>query len=222
MVIITGASDGLGFALAKLLTKKGKKVVSLSRSKPLQDDIGWKKTDLMDTESISNAVTSLIDQHETIEALVNCAAVTSYEDIDALSPEELDRMFKTNVTAPMYLTSRLLDKLKQDGSYILNIGSTIVLRGGDKYQSGYATTKWALRGFTKNLAEELKPTNCRVASVLVGGFNSKLHEKVTGNGITDPENWMNADDIAKCISHILELPKNMEISEIVINRKTHR
>lgn len=130
MVIITGASDGLGFALAKVLTKNGKKVISLSRTKPQLDEIGWVKTDLMDTGSIVNAARSIADQHEKIEALVNCAAVTSYEDIDALSPTELDRMFKTNVTAPMYLTSKLLYKLKQDGSYILNIGSTIVLRGG--------------------------------------------------------------------------------------------
>jgi short-subunit dehydrogenase len=222
MIVITGASDGLGLAIAKLLTSKSHKVVSLSRTKPKEEAISWIKTDLTDDRSIADAVQQILAGSDHIEALINCAAVTSYEDLNALTSSELDRMFKTNVTAPMYLTSQLLDRLKQDGADILNVGATIALKSGYAQQSVYSTTKWALRGFTQNLADELKPTPCRVISVLLGGFNSNMHEKVTGKSIADPENWMSVEDIAKCISQILELPKNMEISEIIINRKARR
>lgn len=222
MFIITGASDGLGLAIAKLLSSKGKKVASLSRTRPQLDGIAWVQVDLLNEDSVAKAAALLLKDDEPIEALINCAAVTSYEDIDKLTPSEIERMFKTNVTAPMLLTSKLLERLKHDGADIVNVGATIALKAGYAQQSVYSTTKWALRGFTQNLAEELKPTKCRVVSLLLGGFNSKMHEKVTGQSITDPENWMRVDDIALCLIQILELPKNMEISEIVVNRKTRR
>jgi len=222
MIIISGASDGLGLAIANLFASKSKKVISLSRKKPQNEAIGWIETDLTSDNSIAAAAQSILDKNEPLEALINSAAVTSYEDLNALTPSELERMFRTNVTAPMYLTSQLLERLKQDGGDVVNIGATIALKSGYAQQSVYSTTKWALRGFTQNLADELKPTPCRVISVLLGGFNSKMHEKVTGKSISDPENWMKVEDIAKCISQVLELPKNMEISEIIINRKARR
>jgi NAD(P)-dependent dehydrogenase (short-subunit alcohol dehydrogenase family) len=222
MFIITGASDGLGLAVAELLVLKGKKVISLSRTRPMANDIDWVQTDLVSEGSIVNTVDKLLQSEEPIEALINCAAVTSYEDIDSLTPGELDRMFKINVTAPMLLTSKLLGRLKQDSADIVNVGATIALKSGYAQQSVYSTTKWALRGFTQNLADELKPTKCRVISFLLGGFNSRMHEKVTGQPIMDPENWMRVEDIAVCLVQTLELPKNMEISEIIVNRKTRR
>ncbi|HEY4963649.1 MAG TPA: SDR family oxidoreductase [Candidatus Saccharimonadales bacterium] len=222
MFLITGASDGLGLEIAKLLVSKNNTVVSLSRTKPDSEGIDWIKTDLISEESIGNTAEQLLERGEPIQALINCAAITSYEDIDNISALELDRMFKTNVTAPILLTSKLLGRLKRDGSDIVNIGASIALKSGYTQQSVYSTTKWALRGFTQNLAEELKATECRVISFLLGGFNSRMHEKVTGQPIIDLENWMRAEDIATCLVQLLELPKNMEISEILINRKTHR
>lgn len=222
MYIITGASDGLGLAIAELLASKGKKVVSLSRTKPPTNNIDWIKVDLIDGKSVEHAADQLLQQEDTLEALINCAAVTSYEDIDSLTAGELDRMFKTNVTSAMLLTSKLLNRLKQDGADIVNVGATIALKSGYAQQSVYSTTKWALRGFTQNLSDELKPTTCRVTSLLLGGFNSKMHQKVTGKAIADPDNWMRVEDIASYLVQILELPKNMEISEVIINRKARR
>jgi len=222
LFLITGASDGLGLAIAELLVSKGKKAVSLSRTKPSAEGVDWIEVNLLDGVSIAQAAKRLLEDKEPIEALINCAAVTSYEDIDKLTPGELERMFKTNVTAPMLLTSELLGRIKQDNADIVNVGATIALKAGYAQQSVYSTTKWALRGFTQNLSEELKPTGCRVISFLLGGFNSKMHQKVTGKSIAEPENWMRTEDIAMCLVQLLELPKNMEISEIIINRKTRR
>jgi NAD(P)-dependent dehydrogenase (short-subunit alcohol dehydrogenase family) len=220
MFIITGASDGLGLAIAKALITKGKTVVCLSRTQPKSEKINWVQVDLTDENSITKAAEGLLSHKDKFEAFINCAAVTSYEDIDKLTAQELDRIFKTNVTAPMLLTSKLLPRIKEDVADVVNIGATIALKAGYAQQSAYSTTKWALRGFTQNLSEELKPTGCRVISLLLGGFNSKMHEKVTGKPIADPENWMRPEDIAALLLQILDQPKNMEISEIIVNRKS--
>ena len=122
----------------------------------------------------------------------------------------------------MFLTSKLLERLKRDEADIVNIGATIALKSGYEQQMVYSTTKWALRGFTQNLQSELKNSNCRVIDFILGGFNSNLHQKVTGKSIIDPQNWMDPTEIAKYLLQILDLPKNMEVSEVILNRKNRR
>jgi NADP-dependent 3-hydroxy acid dehydrogenase YdfG len=75
-----------------------------------------------------------------------------------------------------------------------------------------------MRGFSQNLQIELKDTN-RVISFCVGGFKSDIAKKVHGKDLPDPENWMDPEDIAVFMKQILDLPKGMEVSEIVINRR---
>jgi short-subunit dehydrogenase len=117
---------GLGLAIAELLVSKGKKVTSISRTQPKLGAIGWIETDLMVEASIENAAIQILKGGEPIEALINCAAVTSYEDMDTITPDELERMFKTNVTAPILLTSNLLNRLKQPKN--MEISEVIVNR----------------------------------------------------------------------------------------------
>ncbi len=220
MIVITGASDGLGRQVAKLYKDSGKKVVNISRTHSEVADINI-TCDLTDSNQISDAVKQICNIDERIEVLINSAAVVSYEDIDKITPSELDRMFKVNVTGMMLVTSGLLAKVKQDEGDILNVGATIAMRAGGPQQSVYSTAKWAVRGFTENLQAELKSTRCRVVSFMVGGFQSRLHEKVTNKPLERPEEWMPVEDVALCIKQILDLPKSMEISEIVVNRKTN-
>lgn len=221
MFVITGASDGLGLEIAKQVAAKGKRVVSLSRSKPSADDVEWVQTDLMDDTSIRSAAEKILVIDEPVEALVNCAGITTYEAADSLTAENLDRMFKVNTIAPMLLVSKLLPRMQQDGTDIVNVTSTIVRRAAEAQQDGYAATKWALHGFSRNLSAQLKPTQCRVVDFIVGGFKSQMHVKV-GKPMLDPENWMDPKNIAAFMLQILALPKNMEISEVVVNRKARR
>lgn len=222
MFIITGASDGLGLEVAKQVIARGKRVVGLSRSRPPVEGVEWVRTDLMDEASIDDAVRELLAKDEPIEALVNCAGITTYEGMGELTSVNLEKMFKVNAIAPMLLVSRLFARLKQDGTDIVNVTSTIVRRASEAQQDGYAATKWALHGFSGNLSAQLKETPCRVVDFIVGGFYSQMHVKVTGKPMADPENWMRPEDIAAFMLQVLELPKNMEISEVVVNRKARR
>jgi NADP-dependent 3-hydroxy acid dehydrogenase YdfG len=111
-----------------------------------------------------------------------------------------------------------MDRIKKDGADIVNVSSSVGTKAYES-QTAYGASKWAMRGFSANLQLELKKTPCRVISFCPGGFISNLVKNFNGQEIDDPQNWMSARDVAKCIKQILELPKNMEVSEIILNRK---
>ncbi len=218
MIVITGASDGLGLELAKIYKQTGKKVINISRKSSEYADESI-LTDLTSETEIRKATETILAMDEHIEALINCAGVLAIEPLNSISSEKLHEVLAVNVEAAILLVSNLADRLKQDGSDIVNVASTVGLKGYVD-QTAYGASKWAMRGFSANLQIELKDTNCRVISFCPGGFKSKLFEKATGADNTTSEGeWMNPKDIALFIKQILGLPKNMEVSEVIINRK---
>lgn len=218
MIVITGASDGLGKELARLYKKAGKKVVSISRHESDQADESI-IADLTDSKAIKEAVSQVLKIEEPIEALVNCAGVFSQQPLSEVSEEELERVIATNTKAPVLLVAGLIDRIRADGADIVNVSSTVGTKAYSE-QAAYGVSKWGLRGFSQNLQVELKNTPCRVISFCPGGFKSKLFEKFSGHDNTeDGSQWMKSEDVALCLKQTLDLPKNMEVSEIVINRK---
>jgi NADP-dependent 3-hydroxy acid dehydrogenase YdfG len=89
-------------------------------------------------------------------------------------------------------------------------------------QLAYVASKYGLRGGAYNVALELKSTKSRLIHVHLGGMNTKMHKKDYGIEMTDPENWMKPSDIAEILLYLINLPKQIEISEITINRKNRR
>lgn len=219
MIIITGASDGLGLQIAKAYNGLGERVINISRndSAYTQDNL---ITDLTDEAAIERAVQALLAIDEPISALINCAGVLSLEPLGEITASEVDRTFGVNVKGAILLVSGLAERLKSNRTDIVNVASTVGLKAYPD-QAAYGASKWAMRGFSQNLQVELKDTN-RVISFCVGGFKSDIAKKITGKDLPDPENWMNPEDIAKFMLQILGLPKSMEVSEIVINRKSAR
>ncbi len=217
MIVITGASDGLGHQLAKLYKESGKTVVNVSRRECEHADVNLLHN-LREGPEIEKAAEGVAAIDEPLEAIVNCAGVMSIQPLGEITEDEIKRVMSTNVKSAILLVSNLADRIKRDGTDIINVSSTVGLKGYVD-QAVYGASKWAMRGFSANLQVELKDTPCRVISFCVGGFNSDIAKKVTGKDIADPENWMNPADIAKYMKQTLELPKSMEVSEIVINRK---
>ena len=216
MIIITGASDGLGLELAKIYKDSDKKVINISRRNSKFADVNL-PTDLLQESQIEKATQEILAIEEPIEVLVNCSGVMSLEPLNSITASEIDRTFGVNARAAILLVSRLTERLKQDHTDIVNVASTVGLKAYQD-QAAYGASKWAMRGFSQNLQIELKDTN-RVISLCVGGFNSDIAKKVTGKDIPDPQNWMNPSDIAVFVKQITDLPKSMEVTDIVINRK---
>lgn len=217
MIVITGASDGLGLQLAKVYKAAGKRVVNIARRESSGADENI-LADLTDAEAIARAANEVLALDEPLEVLVNCAGVLTVEPLGGVTVDALDRTLGVNIRGPILLVSALANRLKQDRTDIVNVSSTVGTKAYPE-QAAYGASKWAMRGFSQNLQLELKDTN-RVISLCVGGFNSDIARKATGQNLpADPENWMNPTEIASFVKQILDLPKIMEVSEIVINRR---
>lgn len=217
MIVITGASDGLGRQLAKVYKEAGKTVINISRRECEFADVNILRN-LRDGSEIQQAAQDINKIDEPLEAIINCAGVMSIQSLGSITEDEIKRVMSTNVKSAILLVSNLVDRIKKDQTDILNVASTVGFKGYVD-QAVYGASKWAMRGFSANLQEEFRNYPNRIISFCVGGFNSDIAKKVTGKDISDPENWMNPSDIAVHIKHILDLPKSMEVSEVVINRK---
>ena len=218
MIVITGASDGLGYELARLYKQEGKTVVNISRKACDVADYNLLH-DLTKGEEIVAAANGISGIEESLEVVINNAGVYSEEPIGKITEDEIKRLMATNVKSNILLTSELLDRIEKDGTDIVNVLSTAATKGNSKH-AVYAASKWAQRGYAESLQNALKNTKSRVINVMPGGMDTKLFEKDLGSDPTENgEYWMDPKDVARLIVQILDLPKNMEVSEIIINRK---
>lgn len=223
-VIITGASDGLGKAIAELCLKNNMKVVNVSRTASNLNGIENICCDLSKETDIENAIKVIKDKYAHFDVLINNAAVVGYSTLNELSYEKFENTYKINTIAPLYLISKLFDLIVKNEADIINIGTTHSQHAhpGAENQLAYCSTKYGLRGGSYNISNALKNTKSRLIHIYMGGFQSRMHEKDYGNVMTDPENWMKTSDLADIILYLLNLPKQIEISEITINRKGRR
>ena len=217
-VIITWWSEGLWLELSKLFLEKWFEVVCLSRHKPAIDVVHI-KTDLTDEKSIQHAVETLKTSFWEFTYLINCAGVLNIEALGEIKYQNMENLIKVNTLAPIILVSWLLDNIKKSEADIVNIWSTVWFKAYEK-QCTYGASKWAVRGITENFQLELKDTKCRVIWFYPGWFQSKIFEKATWIK-TDLSAFMDPKELAKFMIQILELPKNMEVSEVIIKRKKY-
>lgn len=218
MIVITGASDGLGHEIAKLYNDSGKTVVNISRRECSVADHNV-LYDLSQAGQVAKAAEDVLKIDEPLEALINCIGVWTEEPIGKISEAMVDTVLATNAKAPMLLISGLMERIRKDGSDIVNVVSTAGLKG-NKAHAAYVASKWAERGFTDSVRDELKDTSSRVIGFYPGGMKTKLFEKDLGTDITENDTyWMDPTEVAKCVKQLLDLPKGIEVSEITLNRK---
>jgi short-subunit dehydrogenase len=218
MIVITGASDGLGHELAKVFKADGKTVVNISRRECSVADHNLLH-DLSKGTEITAAVKELQAIDEPLELLINNAGVWSEEKFGKITEAETERAWAVNLRAPILLTSELMDRIRKDGADVMNIVSQAG-RKADKDYSVYNATKWGERGFTEALRQELKDTPSRVIGVFPGGIKTKIFSKTTGSDYTDDGSyWMDPVALAGCLKQLFDLPKGIEVAEIVLDRK---
>lgn len=218
MIVITGASDGLGKQLAKLYAEAGKTVVNISRRICEYADYNV-EVNLREGKEIEKAADAVLTIDEPLEAIINCAAVYSRQSVGKITEDEIKRVMSTNVKSAVLLVSNLHERILKDGTDIVNVSSTAGLKG-NAGEAVYGASKWAIRGFTASLQTELKDTASRVISVVPGGMKTGLFDKT--DGVDDPTTkgeWMDPADVALYIKQTLDLPKNIEVSELILNRK---
>jgi short-subunit dehydrogenase len=218
MIIVTGGSDGLGKELVKVFKQSGVTVVNVSRTRNDQADYNFLHN-LREGEQIKQAARVIENIDEPLEALINNAGVFTKQPLGEITGDEIERTMATNLKSQIMLTSELINRIKRDETDIVNVSSRIGFTGGIDL-AVYGASKWAVRGFSESLQAEFKDLPNRVISFCPGGFDTRLFVKATDHDPTkDGTEWMQPKDLAILIKHLLDLPKNIEVSEILINRK---
>ncbi|ETH33935.1 oxidoreductase, short chain dehydrogenase/reductase family protein [Bordetella pertussis H897] len=157
VVLVTGASRGIGRAIAQRLLADGYDVVNFSRGKPADVLPGERfvPVDLSDTEAARRAATELAAQREVLH-LVNNAGLIEVAGIDQVAPDAMQRTLALNLVAPLVLLQALLPGMRARGyGRVVNIGSRAAL--GKPGRSAYGASKAGLAGMSRTWALELAP-----------------------------------------------------------------
>ncbi|HVX47853.1 MAG TPA: SDR family oxidoreductase [Candidatus Saccharimonadales bacterium] len=208
MIVIVGGSGRLGQELVKLFKKDGKVVASIARRQNEEADHNI-SCDLSDGGEVESAAHEVEALDEPLEAIINAAGFYHSAPLGKLTNEEAQLNFAIHVKAPMLLVSNLIGRIKNDGTDIVNISSIATVNGATDAPA-YGASKWALRGFSGDLRKVFKDYPSRVISLCPAAFD------------TEDENQMDTREVAALIKHVIGLPKNMEVSEIILDHKNNR
>lgn len=181
-VIITGASRGIGFELAQRFLKDGDTVFCLTRNlEPLKSithvNLKTISTDLTSQNSMNEAVSFIKNAVTHIDCIIHNAGSLVNKPYEAISYDELQKVYQVNVFAPYYLTQQLLPVLgKVSKSHIITISSMGGFQGSAKFPglSAYSSSKSAIAGLTECLAEELKEKNISVNCLAIGAVQTEM------------------------------------------------
>lgn len=221
-IIITGGSTGLGYSTAKLLSKSYK-VYILSRSedklKKAAEEIGceYKVCDVSDWDQVETSINEILNESEYIEALINCAGIWIEGQLGENSAKEISQAIDINTKGTIYPTKAVLQKmLEQNEGFIINVSSSAGLQGRAGHTT-YAASKFAVRGFTDSLREDMKETNIRVVGFYPGGMKTEFFAK-QGSG-KDVSAYMETDEVAGVIQNILQQKGTVLTDHVQLNRR---
>lgn len=176
VVLVTGASTGLGRQIAARLAASDCRVFGTSRSPQADtlDSFEMLPLDVTDEASARACVQSVIERAGRLDALVNNAGVELLGGVEDISIDEAKWIFETNFFGALRMTQAALPHMRaQKSGVIVNISSLAGL-GGAPFQGMYVASKHALEGLTESLLYEVKPFGIRVALVEPGFFRSEI------------------------------------------------
>jgi 3-oxoacyl-[acyl-carrier protein] reductase len=226
-IIITGASKGIGRALALRLARANHRLMLVGRNeddlkklvdecKVFENECAYTLIDLARPEAAGIVISNCIEQFACLDVLINNAGVAYPCSVENTPVEQWDLMMAVNARAPFLLCKKAIPYLKQSQhASIINI-SSIVGRKGYINQAAYTASKHALTGFTKALAKEVQPMGIRVHLLSPGGVATEMLKKTRPDlslaGMIQPE------EIAEIVEFLINKRGNSMIDEINIRR----
>jgi NADP-dependent 3-hydroxy acid dehydrogenase YdfG len=219
--VVTGASSGIGAATAQALRREGARVaVGARRADRLQGDVAL-ELDVTDPASCERFVERAVDEFGGLDVLVNGAGLAlGREPFDESTEEDERIVLETNVAGLIRMTRLCLPHLR-DGGHIVNLGS---IAGRQAYENAalYVASKFAVRGFTYALREDLLGRPIRITTVDPGLVETDF-SLVRFRGDTDKARAvyagveaMRPDDVAECIVFALTRPPHVNVDELVV------
>jgi NAD(P)-dependent dehydrogenase (short-subunit alcohol dehydrogenase family) len=225
--LVTGASSGIGRAIAVLLARQGADLCVVgTNSARLQETVD----EIQPTSAVTSFQLDLAlgESHNQLfrhlsnlgrlDMLVNCAGVIRQNRIEESRIEDFDLQYVTNVRVPYLLTKRLLPLLTVSKGQVVFINSSAGLSSKKPEAVQYAATKHALRAVADGLREELNPKGIRVVSVYLGRTATPMQEVLFRDEGRPyhPEMLLQPEDVASVVVNVLLLPPTAEVTDISI------
>jgi len=216
--IVTGASSGIGAATARLLAAEGARVVGGARRvERLETEVAL-ELDVTDPTSCER----FVDEAGPADILVNAAGLALGREPFSESTEEDERtVFETNVNGLVRMTRLVLQRSLREPGHIVNIGS---IAGRWAYPNGatYVTSKFAVRGFTRALREDLLGRDIRVTTVDAGLVQTEFSvvrfrgDVDKAKAVYEGTRPLTAEDVADCVLYAVTRPLHVVVDELVL------
>ena len=229
IVVITGASSGLGEAAARHLAAQGARLVlgarRTDRLQALAEELSLGEeaavqTDVTDVAQVRRLVDHAVRLHGRIDVMINNAGLMPQSPLDRLKVEDWDRMIDVNIKGVLYgIAAALPHMTAQKSGHIINVSSV----AGHKVRPGgavYAATKTAVRVISEGLRQEVKAHNIRTTVISPGAVESELPDSVTEPDIAETirkvyELAIPADSFARAVVFAMSQPDDVDINEIL-------
>jgi len=216
--IVTGASSGIGAATARALAAEGARVVGGARRvERLETEVAL-ALDVRDPESCER----FVDAAGPCDVLVNAAGLAlGREPFWESSEEDERRVFETNVNGLVRMTRLVLQRSLREPGHVVNIGS---VAGRWAYPNGatYVTSKFAVRGFTRALREDLLGRDVRVTTVDAGLVETEFSivrfrgDEEKAKGVYEGTRPLSGEDVADAILYAVTRPPHVVVDEVVL------
>jgi NADP-dependent 3-hydroxy acid dehydrogenase YdfG len=232
VVVITGASSGLGEAAARLLSSLGAPVVlgarRVDRLQKLADELnaaGGKAlamaTDVTKAEQVQKLVDAAVEKYGRVDVIINNAGLMPHSPLERRKIEDWDRMIDVNIKGVLYGIAAVLPYMqKQKSGQIINVSSV----AGHKVRPNgavYSATKTAVQVLSEGLRMEVKPYNIRTTVISPGAVESELVDSITepdvAKGIREfyEQAAISPDSFARAVVFAMSQPDDMDVNEIL-------
>jgi 3-hydroxy acid dehydrogenase / malonic semialdehyde reductase len=222
LVVVTGASSGIGLALVKALLAEGYAVLGIAKSFEKaglnHPNFSGRSINLADLDALPGAMSSLLNEIDRpIKALINNAGIGRMGFLEQLSVKDIRLVMDTNLTSQVIVTKTFLPLLKKQGEGdILFMGSEAALKGA-KQGSIYCASKFALRGFSQALREECGKSGVRITLINPGAVRTPFFENLQFEPGLAAENAIEPEDIASAVSMVLAARSGTVFDEITLS-----
>src|SRR5215472_6798559 len=232
VVVITGASSGLGEATARLLSAQGASVVlgarRIDRLRVLADELSRRSgkalavpTDVVQCDQVKRLVDAAVQTYGRIDVMINNAGLMPQALLERLKIDEWNQMIDVNIKGVLYGIAAALPHMKQQkAGHFINVSSVAGHRVGPGF-AVYAATKYAVRALSEGLRQEVKPYNIRTTVISPGAVATELP-----NTVTDPqaaerirkfyaEVAIPAESFARAVAFTRSQPEEVDVNEIL-------
>ena len=223
--IVTGASSGIGAAIAGRLCGLGYEVFGFGRDFEKEELVQSDRfhpvvCDLLDTDRMCGSVKEIASQHQ-VRILVNNAGVGYYGLHEELSPAKIKELVRTNLEVPMILSQQLLRNFKKHAGIIINISSVTAV-GSNPHGCAYGATKAGLSSFSHSLFDEARKYGVKVVTIAPDMTKTDLYRNADFREGDEEESYLLPEEVADAVEFIVTRRDGMVVTDITLKPQLHR